>query len=214
MQALFQWLGELVASGAILILLVYLSIPVFHFFRFLNHRRYFSQRIAAGKINPHGFEARFALGEMYLASRRWKNAEKELAEAVHLFPEHAHCRSQYGLALLHLKKYHEAADQFETALQIRSEEGYGQTHLLIAQCYRALGDISAAMDWYERAMARNSSICEPSYQLGLLYREKGLPEESRNAFNKTVQTFSRHDRNNYWRNLRFYLLARIYLLME
>lgn len=211
MQAILQWFFDLVSSGAILFFLVYLSIPVCHFFRATNHKRHLRARIAAGKLNPRGFEVRFALGEIYLKSRRWAKAEQELSRAVNLFPEHANCHSQYGLALFHLGKFREATEQFETALQIRPEEGYGQTHLMNARCYHALKEFPAAIDWYQRTMARNSSLCEPSYCLGQLYREQGLKEESGKAFRQTIQTFSRLDRNNYWRNLRFYLLARFYL---
>ncbi len=212
MNAVFSWLVELFTTGAVIFLALYFLAPFLHLIQTYRQRRYYYQRISAGKLNPHGFEARLTLGEIYARSHRWTKAESELLAAIELNPDHASCRSLFGKVLFHLKKYREATEQLEKALEIRPEEGYGETHLLIARCYEQLGESEKAIEWYRATIRRNSSMCEPVYRLALLLKGLGRTEESRVEFQNTLKTFAPHTRRHYWLNLRFSLMARIRLL--
>jgi tetratricopeptide (TPR) repeat protein len=212
MNAVFSWLAELFTSGAILILALYFSAPLFHLIQTSRQRRYYFQRISAGTLNPHGFEARLSLGEIHAGSHRWAKAETELLAAVELNPDHASCRSLLGRVLLRQRKYREAVEQLEKALEIRPEEGYGETHLLIARCYELLGEKEKAIEWYRATIRRNSSMCEPVYRLALLLKDLGRVEESRVELKNTLKTFAPHTRRHYWLNLRFSLMAKVRLM--
>ncbi len=212
MNAVFSWLTELITSGAILILALYLSAPLFHLIQTSRQRRYYYQRVSAGTLNPHGFEARLALGEIHAGSHRWAKAESELLMAVELNPDHASCRSLLGRVLFRRGKHREAIGQLEKALEIRPEEGYGETHLLIARCYELLGEKDRAIEWYRATIRRNSSMCEPVYRLALVLNDLGRREEYHAELQNTLKTFAPHTRRHYWLNLRFSLMAKIRLL--
>jgi tetratricopeptide (TPR) repeat protein len=212
-SAVVDWLIQLVTSGAIVIVLIYLIAPFLHFVQMWQGRRRIQRRIAAGKLNPRGFQTRLELGETYLNSKMWRRAEAELAEAHAIETEHAHARSLYGRALFHLKKHPEAIQHLEKALEIRPEEGYGRTQVLLGRSYEAIGDPVRAERWYRAAIDRNSSISEPGYRLALLLQKQGDREGYREELRKSIERFSSHDRANYWRNLSYVLRARFRLLL-
>ena len=213
MNAVFSWLAELITSGAVVILLLYFSAPLFHLIQTSRQRRYYYQRVSAGTLNPQGFEARLALGEIHALSHHWAKAENRLWEAIELNPDHASCRSLLGRVLFHQGKYREAIGQLDEALEIRPEEGYGETHLLIARCYENLDEKEKAAEWYRATIRRNSSLCEPVYRLALVLKELGRREESRAELLNTLKTFAPHTRRHYWLNLRFSVMAKIRLLV-
>jgi tetratricopeptide (TPR) repeat protein len=209
-----DWFVELFTSGAVVILALYFSAPVFHLLQGWQMRSRLHQRMAAGKLNPHGFEARLALGEIYVKTRRWKRAIAELTAALEIDGGHAYGQSLLGYAHFRTREYGEAARHMERALEIRPEEGYGRTHLLIARSYDALGQKAKAIEWYRSAIRRNSSLCEPGYRLALALKETGDPKGFLTELHNTIEIFSRYDRGNYWRNLWFVLLAKARLLAE
>jgi len=213
MSAFWGWIVQLFTSGAILIVAVYLSIPFFHLLQSQKRKRHLFRRMAAGSLNPHGFETRLELGEIYVKSRRWRKASVELEKAVAIDPDHAHCRSLLGIALFHQGGHQEAAENLEKALELRPTEGYGRTQVFLGKSYQSLGNLEKAIEWYRAAMERNSSICEPAYRLALSLRAKGDLKAYREELHTAMGRFSPHDRTNYWRNLGVVLKARLRLLL-
>lgn len=203
-----QWLLEWITSGAILILALYLAGPALHLIRNRQLRRALHRRILAGKLNPNGFEARLALGEIHVESHRWGKAVTELAEAIRIDENHAHSRCLLGKALFHLGRAEEAARHLEVGLSIREDHGYGWTHLLLGRCYDTLGDREKAIEWYRAASRRNRSLGEPYYRLALALQATGDGEGSRAELRNAINAFSRYDKRNYWRNLWWATLAR------
>lgn len=207
-----DWLVQLFTSGAFLILALYFSAPVFHWIQSRREKARLFRRLSAGKLNPHGFEMRMELGEIYTRAKRWSAAEAELRDAIEIHEDHAHCQSLLGISLYHQKKYEEAVQRFERALELRPSEGYGRTQVLLARSYEALGDIDKAIEWCEAALDRNRSICEPAYRLGLLHEGRDEKAEARRAHEEAIRRFTPTDRRNYWRNLWYSGLARLRLL--
>lgn len=211
MGSITAYLWEWVTSGAILILALFLAAPVLHAVQIFQSRRRLFQRLAAGRLNPNGFEARLTLGEIYARGRRYAKAIPELEAAVEINPDHAHCKSLLGKAYFKAGRFAEAAAQLEKTLEIRPDHGYGHTHLLLGRVYDAAGDATKAVEWYRAAAARNTSIAEPYYRAALAHRVGGDKEQYMAALAETVSTFSRYDRSNYWRNLRYATLAKLRL---
>ena len=207
MSAIWHWLVDLFTSGAILILALYLLAPVFHLIQSSREKRRLFRRMAAGKLNPQGFETRLELGEIYVRARRWTKAIEELEKAVAIDPDHAHCRSLFGSALFHDGRYQDAVDNMEKALELRPTEGYGRTQVFLGRGYEALGNNEKAIEWYRAATLRNTSICEPGYRMALVHRKEGNLEEYKTQLHEVIKRFSVHDRTNYWRNLWFVLRA-------
>jgi tetratricopeptide (TPR) repeat protein len=213
MSAIWQWVVDLFTSGAILILALYLSAPVFHLLQSSREKRRLFRRMAAGKLNPQGFETRLELGEIYVRARRWRKAIEELEKAVEIDADHAHCRSLFGSALFHDCRYQEAVDNMEKALEIRPTEGYGRTQVFLGRGYEALGNSEKAIEWYRAATLRNTSICEPGYRLALVFKKEGNLDDYRTQLREVVKRFSAFDRTNYWKNLWFVLRARMRLAL-
>jgi tetratricopeptide (TPR) repeat protein len=213
MWILLNWLMELLTSGAVVILALYLAGPFLHLLQSWRLRQRLHRRMLAGKLNPSGFEARMALGEIYVSSRRWTKAIGELEAASEIDDRHAYCQSLLGKALFHAGQFEKAASHLEAALAIRADEGYGWTHLLVGRCYDALGNREKAAEWYRAAARRNSSLAEPLYRLALTLRVAGDQAGYSNELRNAIRTFSRYDRRNYWRNLKWSGLARARLLL-
>ena len=207
-----DWFLRWFTSGAFLILALYFSAPIFHLIKSRSEKARLYRRLTAGKLNPKGFEMRMELGEIYARSKRWSRAEAELREAAEIDPEHAHCQSLLGICLFHQGKHEEAVKHFERALELRPSEGYGRTQVLLARSYEALENTERAAEWYQAALVRNLSICEPAYRLGVLNRNREKKEEAKQNFQEAVRRFSPTDRNNYWKNLRYSLMAKFQLV--
>ncbi len=209
---MLNWLFQLFTSGAFLILALYFSAPVFHLIQSRRERAQLYRRLAAGKLNPHGFEMRMELGEIYARSRRWGLAEKELQDAVDIHEDHAHCQSLLGTVLYHQEKYTEAIDHLKRALELRPSEGYGKTQVLLARCFEGTGQLDEAANWYRAALDRNLSICEPAYRLGVLEKKRDRKEDAKKGFEEAIRRFSPTDRRNYWTNLRYSWMAKYQLI--
>ena len=207
-----DWLFQLFTSGAFLILALYFSAPLFHLIQSRRDRARLYRRLGTGKLNPHGFQVRLELGEIYARSKRWSLAEQELRDAAKIDPEHAHCQSLLGIVLFHQRKYEEAIQHFQRALELRPSEGYGRTQVLLARSFEALEQPQDAETWYRAALERNLSICEPAYRLGLLLNHQGRKQGAKEIFEETIQRFSPLDRKNYWKNLYYSWLARFRLM--
>lgn len=208
-----EWLMQWFTSGAFLILALYFSAPVFHLIQSRRDRARLYRRLSAGKLNPHGFEMRMELGEIYARSKRWKQAEKELRDAVALHEDHAHCQSLLGIVLFQQGKHTEAVQHLERALELRPSEGYGRTQVLLARSYEAIGNPERAEDWYRAALERNLSICEPAYRLGMLQKGMSRVDEAKLNFGEAIRRFSPTDRRNYWKNFYYSSLAKVRLLI-
>jgi len=209
MNALIDWVVQFFTTGAIIIVLAYASIPLFHILQGRRLRMRLHRRLALGKLNPNGFEARMESGEIYLASRQWIRAVADLSSALEIVPDHAHCHSLLGQAQYHKGDYQEAVAHLEEALKIRPELGYGHTHVLIGRAFEALEDMEKAETWYRAALERNSSISEPAYRLAFVLRKSGDLEGYRRELGKAIERFSWLDRANRWSNLVYFLLAKL-----
>jgi len=207
-----DWLVELFTSGAFLILALYFSAPLFHWIQSRRERARLYRRLAAGKLNPHGFEMRMELGEIYVRAKRWASAERELRDAVEIHEDHAHCQSLLGIALFRQKKFPEAIDRFKRALELRPSEGYGRTQVLLGRSHEAIDQPDEARRWYLAALERNLSICEPAYRLGLLEKKRDRKQEAKEGFEEAVRRFSPTDRRNYWKNLWYSWMAKFQLV--
>jgi len=213
MGSVWNWIVQVFTSGAILILALYLAAPLLHLLQGYQGRRRLRRQIFKGKLNPQGFETRVELGEVYLRAHSWKKAAAELAEAIRIHADHAHCRWLHGQALVRLGQYEEAIAELLESLRLRPSIGYGKTQILLARAYEALGRGKDAADWYRKAIERNSSICEPGYRLALLLKREGNVEGYKKELEEVVRRFSSYDRTNYWSNLFYAWRSKLRLLI-
>lgn len=182
--------GFLEYIGFAWLLFIFLPVIIAPIVRFLglqgNVRSFYRQQ-KIRTINPRDSIARHQLGLIYLKWRDNRRALKFLKEAVDISPDHSEIQASYGIALLRAKRYEESITHSKIALELKPSQGYGETHLNIARCYRRLGDLVNAREWYEKALERNGSRAYPAYRLGVLARKRGEPEQARIYFRRAVE---------------------------
>jgi arylsulfatase A-like enzyme/Flp pilus assembly protein TadD len=93
--------------------------------------------LATLKLNPHQFEARLALGRVYLALNDSNAAENQFVEAVLLEPGRTEAQIALAKALIRQKKFADAVELLEPIAGPSSHDP--EIFELLAQAYTALG---------------------------------------------------------------------------
>jgi predicted Zn-dependent protease len=89
------------------------------------------------KLNPEQFEARLALGRVYVGLKDSKAAEEQFESAVLLQPGSSEAQTQLAKALLQQRKFGEAAELLEAVAEPTSRNP--EIFELLAQAYAGLG---------------------------------------------------------------------------
>jgi choline-sulfatase len=108
--------------------------------------------LASLKLNPHQFEARLALGRVYLGLNDSHAAEDQFEAAVLLHPESTEAQLNLAKALIRQKKFAEAVELLELVAEPSS--GNPEIFELLARAYASLGRRQDA----QRAQLRAKSL--------------------------------------------------------
>jgi choline-sulfatase len=111
--------------------------------------------LASLKLNPEQFEARLALGRMYLGLNDSNAAEDQFEAAVLLQPGSAKAQINLAKALIHQKKFAEAVELLEVVAEPSSRDP--EIFELLAQAYSSLGRRQEAQRAQLRAQALQNS---------------------------------------------------------
>ena len=114
--------------------------------------------LASLKLNPEQFEARLALGRVYLGMKDLKAAEEQFEAAVLLQPGSSAAQVELAKTLLQRKKFTEAAELLEAAAEASNRNA--EIFELLAQAYAGLGRRQEA----QRAQSRAKELRESKQQ--------------------------------------------------
>ena len=136
-------------------------------------------------LRPDSMVAYFHRGEAYRVQQRDAEAVRDLREAVHLAPDAPE-------PLVALGDLYDASDANQAAYwysqaeaQLKSEDPALLYKLALAR-YRA-GAPAEAIEPLRHAIARNDSIAEAHYLLGLVYRDTQRPDEAIASLERAVK---------------------------
>jgi DNA-binding winged helix-turn-helix (wHTH) protein/TolB-like protein/Tfp pilus assembly protein PilF len=95
------------------------------------------------RLVPDFGEAHASLGKLYVAQRRWAEAEQAFAKAVTLSPQYSTARQWYGTMFLRLRRCDEALEQVAIAvrldpLTVLVNEALGSVYLGCGEPWRAI----------------------------------------------------------------------------
>jgi tetratricopeptide (TPR) repeat protein len=111
--------------------------------------------LASLKLNPDQFEARLALGRVYLGLNDSNAAEDQFEAAVLLQPGNSEAQINLAKTLIHRKKFAEAVELLETVAEPSSRNP--EIFELLAQAYASLGRQQDAQRAQLRAKALQDS---------------------------------------------------------
>ena len=111
--------------------------------------------LASLKLNPDQFEARLALGRVYLGLNDSNAAEDQFEAAVLLQPGSSEAQINLAKALIHQKKFAEAVELLEVVAEPSSRNP--EIFELLAQAYAGLGRRQDAQRAQLRAKALQNS---------------------------------------------------------
>jgi len=119
----------------------------------LGLRRLGEARDAYGRslrLDPRYVPANIGLGQVALAERDYREAERQFAVAAHGYPGSPRGHYGLGLARYHQAKYQEAIAPLETAARIATKDP--TVHYVLAVCYDRTGRYTEAYNTYARAL--------------------------------------------------------------
>jgi eukaryotic-like serine/threonine-protein kinase len=107
-------------------------------------------------LNPNYAEAHFVFGSDLPAVGRLAEAIEEMRKALTLDPLSAHFSRWLGRFLLYAGDYPAAITQSRTTIDV--DEDYFQAYLDIGSAHLAKGEPDAALEWFRRGQALESSV--------------------------------------------------------
>jgi choline-sulfatase len=111
--------------------------------------------LASVKLDPHQFEARLALGRVYLGLNNAKAAQDQFEAAVLLQPGNSEAQTDLAKALIRQKKFADAVELLELVSESSSSEP--EIFVLLAEAYTGLGRPQDAQRAESRAKALQKS---------------------------------------------------------
>jgi tetratricopeptide (TPR) repeat protein len=137
-------------------------------------------------LRPDSMAAYYQRGEAYRAQRHDDEAVRDLREALRFAPDATQPLIALGQIADAQGHYLEAADWYGRAADRLKDEDPALLYALALARYRA-GEPAAAIDPLQRAIARNGSIGEAQYLLGVVYRDTNKPQAAEAALEQAVR---------------------------
>ncbi|MEM9658737.1 MAG: tetratricopeptide repeat protein, partial [Planctomycetota bacterium] len=131
----------------------------------------------AVELDPTRADAHFGLGATLLKSGDAAKAVAPLSKAVELDENHFAARLKLGDSLYALQKWSRAVDAYEDALRLRPDVADAWVNLASAQLNA--GRVIAAEQTLRKGLRELPDAAELSFTLGMLLRQTGRGEESR-----------------------------------
>ena len=149
--------------------------------RFELARRDYEQ---AASLRPDHVDAHNNLGVTLLTLERFEDAERSLDRALRLDQKHAGAHYNRGLALQKLRRLDEALQHCERAIQLRPDHA---AFLARGNLLMELGQPSAAMESYDRAVSLRSRSAEAHIGRGNALQQLGRLDEALASYDRAVQ---------------------------
>jgi tetratricopeptide (TPR) repeat protein len=156
---------------------------------------------ATAQANPDSAEAQFELGNAYVQSGQWDQAQAAFQRAIELDPNLQGAYANLGVVYYQLEKLDLAASQYQKALELNPNDGdvaYNLGALYLQQAL--LNSTPPNPDLLQQAIAQlkhaqelDPTLAEPYFSLGVAYNALNQKEEAIQAFETFLERDTGHD---------------------
>ena len=147
----------------------------------------------AAREDPGNLAARFALGELYLERRQYKNAIDQLSQVLSLDERNDRVLADMGLAYMNLGDKAQAQDFFRKAVEIGAQaeipglvRSLPVAHYWLGRMALEQGDNEAALDNLTKASRLNPIDADALVALGQAYLAGGRTDDAVGVLTKAV----------------------------
>ncbi len=136
-------------------------------------------------LNPHNFLARLSLAKAYWRLKRFSEAANEQREVLRTHPQFAEAHADYGITLVHQRRFDEALPFLLKGLEMGYREA--SVYNFLGNAYIALGRRAEGLKAYEQSVSLDPDYATPLINLAILYDEMGAHEKSQGYFQKACR---------------------------
>jgi tetratricopeptide (TPR) repeat protein len=158
--------------------------------------------------NPHDTSAKLDLARILIERKKYREAADFLEQTLRVMEDSADVHYELGLCRLKLGDLKQGEELMQKALQLNPRVRYGEPYLRLGEAYAQLNPEKAVV-YLESFKKLHSSSCEAYYRLGLLYRQLGRAEDSRQAFQETLAIYRGLPKYSRRQQRRWALLAKL-----
>jgi cellulose synthase operon protein C len=160
---------------------------------FQNGEQYFAQGkyreaaieyVNAIKIDPQYADAHYQLAQTYLKLQQGAGAAQELSRTVELQPENYQARMALANLLILGRDFKTAQQQTDWLLQQRPNDP--AVHSLTSSLFAAQGNLPAAIDEVQKAIALDPARWEFHLELALLESKNNQPDKAEASFKEII----------------------------
>lgn len=137
------------------------------------------------KLDPSHFEAKWSLGDLYLAAGRTEEGSKIAEELISTNPRHAAGYLLRARVALGSGKVEDAIALLRLAIERDSSTVWPL--ITLANSYVELKDFKQATEWYDRAVKADPNSAEARIARGQFLFAAGASEEGRKEFQRAVE---------------------------
>lgn len=140
-------------------------------------------------VNPHDVKARADLGAILVRQGRFREARRELEQAMPRADDLPEANYALGLCLLHDGETEKGRELVERALALNPKYGYGEPYLRLGDFRADRGEWEQAAERYGQATNIHSSTVEGWYKLAEARHRVGKHDEAKAALREAVSSY-------------------------
>jgi tetratricopeptide (TPR) repeat protein len=133
-------------------------------------------------LNPGNYIVRLALARVYGQLNQSEEAAREARQVLLAHPHYAAAEAEYGVTLVHLKRYDQALPALLKALELGDKTA--RTQCFLGNAYLPLGKSSEAVRAYEEAIRLDANYAPAYVNLAMIYVRAGQPDKARPYYQK------------------------------
>jgi protein O-mannosyl-transferase len=135
---------------------------------------------------PGAYLIHINLGAVNWANGDVAGAEREWREALRLAPDHPIALNDMGLLYTRQKRYSEAVEYFEKAIQVKPN--FTDAHMFLGACYQDMGKNNLAEKEYRAAVEISPLNVRARNYLGKLYVSERRASEAEEEYRRSLES--------------------------
>ena len=136
-------------------------------------------------MNEKTFDTEFNQAENSLNKGCFDKAIREFQVIIQKFPSEAKCYSKLGVCFACQKKFKQAKEYMEKAIELKSE--FPEPYNNLGNIFLEEREYEKAVEFYKKAINLNPDYAAPYSNLGIAYKKLNLYSEAVKSFKKAAE---------------------------